>query len=140
MPIQSYGRKAFAAKWFLPPPPPPRKGRVKRISTQRFLSSEQLLIQSRKLSHTEHNKEADKQISEQVRKQTTRTRPYKTNSDGKTNPLKNYRELTTQTDCKAITNIGYCETSNQLKTTPGALKKVNVVCFMHDSRHLYLRE
>ena len=39
-----------------------------------------------------------------------------------------------------MTNIGNCETSNQPMTPPGASDRVSMVCFMHDTRHINLKE
>ena len=39
-----------------------------------------------------------------------------------------------------MTNVGNCQTSNQLMTLPGAPNRVNMFCLMHDTCHINLQE
>ena len=39
-----------------------------------------------------------------------------------------------------MTNVGNYETSDHLMTPPGTPDRVSVVCFMHDTHHIILRE
>ena len=52
----------------------------------------------------------------------------------------NYGQQTTRTDCNVMTNLGYCEMSDQLRTPSGAPNSIKVVCFMHYTLHINLHK